>query len=122
MQVPKHVSEIGEQKCDKKVCQKRHLKSCRFGLRCRWQNKCEYKHYDTTDEGGFKAEIKRLESTIKVLVEENKSTKTKMDNLESELRTSLKKVLLESKEKDTTIKVLKEKLENEEKLKKESKM
>ena len=117
----KHVLEICEQKYEKKICQKRHLKPCKFGLRCRWQNKCEYKHHDITDEVGFKAEIKRLESTIKVLVEENKSTKTKMSNLESELRTSLKKVLLESKEKDTTITVLKGKLENKEKVKKKSK-
>ena len=47
------------------------------------------------------------------LIEENKQSKAKIISLENELKSSLKKAQLECKEKDNTIKVLKEQLKRE---------
>ena len=118
----RHVTEKCEQKCDRKVCQKRHQKYCKFGVSCRRQNSCEYRHQNTSEDLGLKAKIEKMESTIKELVEENKQSKAKIISLENELKSSLKKAQLECKEKDNTIKVLKEKLKKEENAKKKVKI
>jgi len=110
----KHVTEKCETKCDRKTCQKRHLKMCKFGFVCRRKSICEYKHKGTSEEHGVNVQIKGLEATIKDLVEENKKSAAKMATLESELKSGLKKVVQENKEKDNIIETLKEQLKMEE--------
>jgi len=117
----KHVKEKCEGKCERKTCQKRHQKFCKFGSRCRRPNTCEFKHEVTLDELGLKADIKNLETTIKELVEENKKIKTKMVDLETELKASQQRFKKENEEKDTIIKVLRNKLEKEEYISAETK-
>ena len=106
----KHVSEHCEGRCGRKTCRKRHQKQCRFGEKCRRQTTCEYKHQTTDDEESLKDKISILEATIKNFVEENKKKKAEMDEIELELKVSLKKVLKENKDKDNTISELKERL------------
>ena len=109
----RHVKEKCEEKCDRKTCQKRHQKSCKYGLRCSRLKTCEFKHETNPDEV-LKTVIKNLETSLKELVEENKHMKSKMSDLETELRSSQKSLLKEKEEKDTIIKVLREKLHKEE--------
>ena len=110
----RHVTEKCEEKCDRKLCQKRHQKPCKFGFGCRRQDSCEYRHKDTSEDLGLKAKIDKMEATMNKLIEENKQSKAKIISLENELKSSLKKAQLECKEKDNTIKVLKEQLKREE--------
>jgi len=109
----KHVSEQCEGKCDKKVCRKRHQKSCRFGSKCRRQNICEYKHQANAEEQSLKAQIIVLEATNAKLEEENKIKKAEMDRIELELKASLNKLIKENNVKDTLISELKERLKKE---------
>ena len=110
----KHVTEICENKCDRKTCMKRHQKLCKFESRCRRQGECEYKHLTAPKDMEYKAHINGLEAKMTKLVQENKSMEAKMKTLGNELRSHLKKAEEVNKEKDTTIKVLKEKLTIEE--------
>ena len=109
----KHVTEVCNTKCDRKTCQKRHLKFCRYGFGCRRQTTCEFKHIES-EEAVLKSQVKELETTIKKLMEENKKYVSKLEALQTELRTNQSKIVQENKEKDKTIRVLKEKLNKEE--------
>ena len=110
----KHVTEKCETKCDRKTCRKRHQKTCKFGLKCRRLETCEYKHQTISEENGLKAKISSLEATVSKLLEENKATQEKMVKMEIDFKANLKNITKESKEKDKVITKLKEKLKEKE--------
>ena len=110
----KHVTEKCETKCDRKTCRKRHQKTCKFGLKCRRLETCEYKHQTISEENGLKAKISSLEATVSKLLEENKATQEKMVKMEIDFKANLKNITKESKEKDKVITKLKEKLKENE--------
>ena len=112
----KHVTEeCDDRKCNRKTCQKRHIKLCRYGNGCRRQLTCEYKHKANSEEAGLKSKIKELEETIKNLVEENKTYLAKLSALDIEIQTYQEEVIRENEEKKTVIKTLREKVRKEEK-------
>ena len=113
----KHVTEeCDDRKCNRKTCQKRHIKLCRYGNGCRRQLTCEYKHKANSEEAGLKSKIKELEETIKNLVEENKTYLAKLSALDIEIQTYQEEVIRENEEKKTVIKTLREKVRKEEKV------
>ena len=103
------MTEKCESTCDRKTCRKRHQQLCKFGLKCRRLETCEYKHEPTSEESGVKAQIKDLEVKITKLMEENKNTNEKMLKIESELKSNLKNAVQEGI-KGQIISELKEKL------------
>ena len=92
----KHVKEKCEGNCDRKVCQQRHPRPCKFSFKCKRQNSCEYEHHATSDETSLKAEIKRLTAIVQEVVEENKMLKEKMAHLELELTSNVDKIVKEN--------------------------
>jgi len=81
-----HPTEICEKACKQKACHKRHPKPCRYGNKCRRKDTCDYKHNSSSTENDLKAEVEALKITIKLLLDENMGTKTKLADLENELK------------------------------------
>jgi len=81
----KHVTEKCEGKCNRKTCQKRHQRPCKFSVKCKRQKSCEYEHNNVSEDQSLKAEVKKLTATIKEVVEENKKMKAQVAHLEKEL-------------------------------------
>ena len=75
----KHIKEeCEERECNKK-CNKRHIKCCRYGPRCKRKNECQFKHYNKDNKN-------------EVILQE----KLEVETLKKEV-TELKKKLAESK-------------------------
>ena len=100
----KHVTEKCGGNCDRKSCQKRHQRQCKFSIKCKRQNSCQYLHQTSSEDISLKAEIQKLTATINEVVAENKTMKAKLAHLEKELKKSLE----DSQRKDNSIKEVKE--------------
>ena len=83
----KHIKKECEERACNKKCNKRHIKSHRYGSRCKWKKLCQFKHYIT-------------DNNDKVILQE----KIEVETLKKEVA-ELKKKLAESKMllEDTTL-------------------
>ena len=97
----KHVSEKCGGKCNRKTCQKRHQRPCKFSLKCKRQKSCEYSHdsNEVSEVEGLKAEEKKMTDIIKEVVEENKKMKAQVAHLEKELQKNLEEKVKENNSK-----------------------
>ena len=97
----KHVSEKCGGKCNRKTCQKRHQRPCKFSLKCKRQKSCEYSHdsNEVSEVEGLKAEVKKMTDIIKEVVEENKKMKAQVAHLEKELQKNLEEKVKENNSK-----------------------
>ena len=81
-----HPTQRCEKLCRHQSSPKRHPQQGRNGQKCRRKETCDYKHNSSSTEQDLMAEIEALQITIKHILEENKVTKTKVANVENELR------------------------------------
>jgi len=90
-----HAKDICEGQCNKTECIKRHPKNCKFGIKCRRNSSCAYKHSTESNENANESVFKEIKEEVNRLKEENKSNIDKITQLEIEikaLKTSLGKV------------------------------
>jgi hypothetical protein len=84
-----HPTSECEKKCQLKNCMKRHIKLCRYGMKCRLKEKCAFKHKESkganvgNNESAEK--MSALENVIKELLDYKIKSEKKIANLESQL-------------------------------------
>jgi hypothetical protein len=83
-----HPSAECENKCQQKMCMKRHIKLCRYGMKCRLKEKCAFKHNEIKKVNVDSADtIAALENVVKDLLDYKTKSEKKIANLESQLDT-----------------------------------
>ena len=80
-----------EKSCNTKNCTKLHRKLCRYGQRCRHQDKCSYKHRESQTFDIHIEDLTSLQIKVKELLEYKIKSEAKIQNLEKELKSSLLK-------------------------------
>ena len=75
----KHIEEECKERACNKKCTKRHIKTCRYGPRCKRKNECQFKHYEKDNnntnilQDKFEVEkLKKEVSELKKKLEESK--------------------------------------------------
>ena len=84
-----HPSAECGKKCQLKNCMKRHIKLCRYGMKCRLKDKCAFKHTKTKEakvgNNDSADKIAALENAVKELLDYKIESEKKIENLENQL-------------------------------------
>ena len=59
----KHAKENCVDKCDRTICDKRHPKPCKYGIKCKRGQSCAYRH-QTTPKENFLAKLLNNSNTV----------------------------------------------------------
>ena len=87
----KHAKENCVDKCDRTICDKRHPKPCKYGIKCKRGQSCAYRHQTTPKENFLavgnesKIQIESFKKAFWELFEQTKEYQTKISALEEEI-------------------------------------
>ena len=81
-----HPKEECDNMCKLMSCMKRHIKPCRYGIKCRHKERCVYKHENEMNTDQNTEEIVSLKKMLEELLSYKNKSEAQIKHLEEELR------------------------------------